>query len=81
MHTPIRTTPARSFRATLLFGSICPAILLAALVSRSVQADSPAPPQYPNFPSETPTNFIPVTNTFDYVKTEPMIPMVQLLTM
>jgi putative CocE/NonD family hydrolase len=75
MHTPIRTTPARSFRATLLFGSICPAILLAALVSRSVQADSPAPPQYPNFPSETPTNFIPVTNTFDYVKTEPMIPM------
>src|SRR5215831_8621840 len=75
MHTRIRTT-TRSFRATLLAGSICPAILLTALLlSRPVQADSPAPPQYPNFPSEMPAEFIPVTNTFDYVKTEPMIPM------
>jgi hypothetical protein len=28
-----------------------------------------------NLPSDTPTNFVPMTNTFDYVKREEMIPM------
>ena len=35
----------------------------------------PAPPQYPGLPSETPATFEPVTDTFDYVKRDVMIPM------
>ena len=35
----------------------------------------PAPPQYPALPSETPATFEPVTDTFDYVKRDVMIPM------
>jgi len=34
-----------------------------------------APAQYPNFPSETPAKFVPVTGSFDYEKREVMIPM------
>src|SRR5947207_14092231 len=32
-------------------------------------------PAYPNFPSETPTNFEPATSTWDYTRRELMIPM------
>ena len=32
-------------------------------------------PQYPAFPSETPSDFKPVTSSFDYVKRDVMIPM------
>ena len=32
-------------------------------------------PKYPNYPSETPAEFKPVTNSFDYVKRDVMIPM------
>ena len=32
-------------------------------------------PQYPAFPSETPSEFKPVTSSFDYVKRDVMIPM------
>jgi putative CocE/NonD family hydrolase len=32
-------------------------------------------PQYPDLPSETPTSFEPVTDSFDYVKHDVMIPM------
>ena len=35
----------------------------------------PTPPQYPGLPSETPTTFEPVTDSFDYVKRDVMIPM------
>jgi uncharacterized protein len=35
----------------------------------------PAPPQYPGLPSETPSTFEPVTDSFDYVKRDVMIPM------
>ncbi len=35
----------------------------------------PAPPQYPGLPSETPATFEPVTDSFDYVKRDVMIPM------
>ena len=31
--------------------------------------------QYPNYPSETPDEFKPVTDSFDYVKRDVMIPM------
>jgi putative CocE/NonD family hydrolase len=35
----------------------------------------PTPQQYPGLPSETPATFEPVTDTFDYVKRDVMIPM------
>ena len=35
----------------------------------------PAPSQYPGLPSETPTKFEAVTDSFDYVKRDVMIPM------
>jgi len=35
----------------------------------------PAPSQYPALPSETPATFEPVTDTFDYLKRDVMIPM------
>ncbi len=47
------------------------AVLLGAAAS---QAQTPAP-KYPNYPSETPAAFKPVTDTFDYVKRDVMIPM------
>jgi uncharacterized protein len=34
-----------------------------------------APAKYPDFPSETPAKFVPVTSGFDYEKREVMIPM------
>ena len=34
-----------------------------------------APAQYPDFPSETPARFVPVTSSFDYEKREVMIAM------
>ncbi len=36
---------------------------------------TPSTPQYPALPSETPARFQPVTDSFDYVKREVMIPM------
>jgi len=44
-------------------------LILAATFSAAQQ------PQYPNFPSETPTRVEPVTTSFDYVKRDVMIPM------
>ena len=38
-------------------------------------AQTAPPPQYPGLPSETPTKFEPVTDSFDYVKRDVMIPM------
>jgi uncharacterized protein len=39
-------------------------------------AQTAAPePKHPDFPSETPTKFEPVTSSFDYVKRDVMIPM------
>jgi putative CocE/NonD family hydrolase len=48
--------------------------------ARAASADEqapqrPAPPQYPGLPSETPSTFEPVTDSFDYVKRDVMIPM------
>jgi len=34
-----------------------------------------APAQYPDLPSETPAKFQPVTDSFEYVKRDLMIPM------
>ncbi len=39
------------------------------------QTQAAPPSQYPNFPSETPQNFQPATQTFDYVRREATVPM------
>ncbi len=51
-------------RTLILF---CSALLFAAPWQ--------AQPQYPNFPSEAPTQFTPKTDSFDYTRREAMIPM------
>jgi putative CocE/NonD family hydrolase len=62
--------------ATLLLMSRVDAPPVAA---RAASGDRQTPqrpaPQYPALPSETPTKFEPVTDTFDYVKRDVMIPM------
>ena len=51
-------------------------ILTAALLAASIAlAADPAQPAYPDFPSETPANFEPATDSYDYVRREVMIPM------
>jgi hypothetical protein len=41
----------------------------------AAQPPSPPPAKYPAFPSETPAQFQPATDSFDYVKRDVMIPM------
>ena len=53
----------------MLFGLTCVNPLLAQTATKS------APPQYPNYPSETPANLKESTATFDYERREVMIPM------
>ena len=48
--------------------------LFATLVKTSA-AQSPSTAQYPSYPSETPNQFEPRTDSFDYVRREVMIPM------
>jgi len=55
--------------AVLVVGGFLPAAPLRA------QATSPPAVQYPALPSETPATFAPVTESFDYVKRDVMIPM------
>jgi uncharacterized protein len=64
--------PMDRIRALLIFAPV-----LLALVSSKPSAAQTAPPapQYPALPSETPAKFAPVTDSFDYVKREVMIPM------
>ncbi len=61
------------------FPHILPAAALVALLVLPPLAaqtpQRPAAPQYPALPSETPTTFEPVTDSFDYVKRDVMIPM------
>jgi uncharacterized protein len=49
------------------------AFLLA--VSGNLNAENTSPPLYPQYPSETPTNFIPASDTWDYELRDVMIPM------
>src|SRR5688572_30569598 len=55
--------------ATPLLGALCFA------ASALAQEPSRRLPQYPAFPSETPPKFEPVTDSFDHVRREVMIPM------
>ena len=52
-------------------------VLLAAFFVQPAAAQKAAPtrPKYPDLPSETPAKFQPVTDAFDYVRREVMIPM------
>jgi len=45
------------------------------LARPSEPATAPAPAAYPALPSETPSKFEPVTDSFDYIKRDVMIPM------
>ena len=49
--------------------------LILALASPSAAQDAPPAPKYPDFPSETPAKFTPMTDSFDYIKRDVMIPM------
>src|SRR5438552_10800208 len=56
----------------------CALILLAPLfgaLSLVQPSAAQAPTDYPDFPSETPANFQPVTDSFEYIKRDLMIPM------
>jgi putative CocE/NonD family hydrolase len=46
-------------------------LLLSTLPASFAQT----PPQYPNYPSETPTKFTSVQDTWDYTRSEVMVPM------
>jgi uncharacterized protein len=65
-------TPIARYRLPIL-----PGTALAALFSiHSLIAQTPQqPPRYPALPSETPARFEPVTDPFDYVRRDVMIPM------
>ena len=54
------------------------ALVLSALLfvpPAAAQKATPQRPKYPDLPSETPARFQPVTDSFDYVRREVMIPM------
>ena len=51
-------------------------LFCGVLLSFTLAAQTPAPEvKYPNYPSETPAKFEPVTTSFDYTRREVMIPM------
>jgi uncharacterized protein len=62
---------ADRFRLPALAAPVIGALALAAASG----AQTASPPQYPALPSETPAKFVPVTDGFDYVKRDVMIPM------
>jgi putative CocE/NonD family hydrolase len=77
--TPDLPTPAsqnracrglRFLRAFALIIAIC-----CCHANAQAQPQAAPPSQYPNYPSETPQNFQPATQTFDYERREAMVPM------
>jgi uncharacterized protein len=50
-------------------------VALLLMASVTVLADDPAKVLYPNYPSETPQKFAPVTDSYDYTLRDVMIPM------
>jgi putative CocE/NonD family hydrolase len=50
-------------------------LILTVLSLAPWLAQNPPAPKYPNFPSETPDKFVPVTGSFDYTRREEMISM------
>jgi putative CocE/NonD family hydrolase len=49
--------------------------ILAILLTQAWAQTTPPVPKYPAFPSEIPSDFQPVTDSFDYIKRDVMIPM------
>ncbi|MGC1550201.1 MAG: CocE/NonD family hydrolase [Rhodanobacter sp.] len=66
----------KSNRAVVAWRGLKPACftLLLTLSGAALATDPPAP-KYPNYPSETPATFVPVTSSYDYVQRDVMIPM------
>jgi hypothetical protein len=54
---------------------IAPVFSLLLLASVASAQTEPPPAKYPDYPSEIPAKFTPVTDTFDYIKRDVMIPM------
>jgi predicted acyl esterase len=50
-------------------------VALFLIASSGLGAEDAPKPLYPQYPSETPTNFIPVGDTWDYDLRDVMIPM------
>ncbi|GFZ94382.1 CocE/NonD family hydrolase [Dyella caseinilytica] len=67
----------KSSRAAIALRGLKPAMfaLLLTLSGAVLATDPPGPSQYPNYPSETPAQFTPVTSSYDYVERDVMIPM------
>jgi putative CocE/NonD family hydrolase len=61
-----------SGRARIASAAIATSLLLGVAVAAQAP---PRPATYPALPSETPAKFVPVTDGFDYVKRDVMIPM------
>ena len=58
------------------FRSLSPLVLVMSALALALPcAAQTGPASYPDFPSETPGNLQPVTDSFDYVRREVMIPM------
>src|ERR1700730_13691940 len=51
------------------------AAVILALLSAPPSFAQNAPAKYPDYPSETPAKLVPKTDTWDYTRTEVMIPM------
>src|SRR5262252_3713674 len=64
--------PAMRFRHILLAPLSATLLLMSRVDAQTPQRPAP---QYPALPSETPAKLDPVTDTFDYVKRDVMIPM------
>src|SRR6202162_1976738 len=62
--------PITRIRSLMLLSPVL--FLLFVTVSA---AQTEPPPQYPGYPSETPANLQPATDSFDYVRRDVMIPM------
>jgi len=66
---------ASALAASLLIPLTAPTSATGAASAGKQAPQRPAPAQYPGLPSETPATFEPVTDSFDYVKRDVMIPM------
>ena len=63
------------FRMSSAPATICLSLALSTLFVHTAVAQTAPPPQYPGLPSETPASIQPVTDGFDYVKRDVMVPM------
>src|SRR5690349_11434959 len=62
-------------RADAMKTSLAALSALLLTVNSARSADVAAQPLYPQFPTETPTHFTPVTDTWEYELRDVMIPM------